>query len=130
MNKDVEKKYLEQLSKEYPTIQSVCTEIINLKAILDLPKGTEHFVSDIHGEFVAFNHLLNTASGVIREKIEKIYSNTLSITDRNELATLIYYPEKKLEYIREEKEDIKDWYRITLIRLIEISKLVASKYTR
>lgn len=130
MNNEVERKYLQQLSKEYPTIQSVCTEIINLKAILDLPKGTEHFVSDIHGEFVAFNHLLNTASGVIREKIEKIYANTLSTIDRNELAILIYYPEKKLELIKQEKEDINDWYRITLIRLIEISKLVASKYTR
>jgi len=125
-----ERKYLQQLSKEYPTIQSVCTEIINLKAILDLPKGTEHFVSDIHGEFVAFNHLLNTASGVIREKIEKIYANTLSTNDRNELAILIYYPEKKLKLIKQEKDDINDWYRIILIRLIEISKLVASKYTR
>lgn len=120
-------RYLQQLAKEYPTIQSVCTEIINLQAIMELPKGTEHFISDIHGEYVAFNHLLNTASGVIREKIEKIYGNTLEIESRNELATLIYYPKKKLKLIKEKSKNLDDFYRITLIRLIEISKLVSSK---
>jgi len=123
-------RYLQQLAKEYPTAQSVCTEIINLQAIMNLPKGTEHFISDIHGEYVAFNHLLNTASGVIREKIEKIYGNTLDIESRNELAILIYYPEKKLKLVKETSKNLADYYRISLIRLIEISKLVASKYTR
>lgn len=122
--------YLELLSKDYPTIQSVCTEIINLQAIMSLPKGTEHFISDIHGEFVAFNHLLNTASGVIREKIEKLYGNTLDIQTRNELAILIYYPEKKLKLVKEKGTDLDDFYRISLLRLIKISKQFSSKYTR
>ncbi|MBE5812790.1 MAG: fructose-1,6-bisphosphatase [Clostridiales bacterium] len=130
MENTKETRFLQQLAKEYPTIQSVCTEIINLQAIMNLPKGTEHFISDIHGEYVAFNHLLNTASGVIREKIEKIYGNTLDIESRNELAILIYYPEKKLKLSRETAKNLADYYRISLIRLIEISKLVASKYTR
>ena len=123
-------KYLELLSQIYPNVQSVATEIINLKAILELPKGTEHFISDIHGEYNAFNHILSTASGVIREKIEILYSNSLSLEDRNELAVLIYYTEAKLENIKKHKKNIDDWYKITLIRLIEISKLIASKYTR
>ena len=100
MENNKESRYLQQLAKEYPTIQSVCTEIINLQAIMNLPKGTEHFISDIHGEYTSFNHLLNTASGVIREKIEKIYGNTLDIESRNELAVLIYYPEKKYSFYR------------------------------
>ena len=82
MESTKESRYLYQLAKEYPTIQSVCTEIINLQAIMNLPKGTEHFISDIHGEYVAFNHLLNTASGVIREKVEKIYGNTFINNNR------------------------------------------------
>lgn len=130
MENTKDSRYLQQLSKEYPTIQSVCTEIINLQAIMNLPKGTEHFISDMHGEYIAFNHLLNTASGVIREKIEKIYGNTLDIESRNELAILIYYPEKKLKLARERAKNLADYYRISLIRLIEVSKLVASKYTR
>ena len=124
------RKYLELLSQIYPNVQSVATEIINLKAILELPKGTEHFISDIHGEYNAFNHILSTASGVIREKIEMLYSNSLCLEDRNELAVLIYYTEAKLENIKKTKKNIDDWYKITLIRLIEISKLIASKYTR
>jgi len=123
-------RYLELLSQIYPNVQAVATEIINLKAILELPKGTEHFISDIHGEYNAFNHILSTASGVIREKIEMLYSNSLCLEDRNELAVLIYYTEEKLENIKKTKKNIDDWYKITLIRLIEISKLIASKYTR
>lgn len=130
MENTKDSRYLQQLAKEYPTIQSVCTEIINLQAIMNLPKGTEHFISDIHGEYIAFNHLLNTASGVIREKIEKIYGNTLDIESINELAILIYYPKKKLKLVKETSKNLADYYRISLIRLIEISKLVASKYTR
>lgn len=123
-------KYLELLSQIYPNVQSVATEIINLKAILDLPKGTEHFISDIHGEYNAFNHILSTASGVIREKIEMLYSHSLCLEERNELAILIYYTKQKLENIKRNKKNLEDWYKITLIRVIEISKLISSKYTR
>ena len=123
-------KYLELLAQIYPNVQSVATEIINLKAILDLPKGTEHFISDIHGEYNAFNHILSTASGVIREKIEMLYSHSLCVEERNELAILIYYTKQKLENIKKSKRNLEDWYKITLIRVVEISKLISSKYTR
>lgn len=123
-------KYLKSLSKTFPSIQSVSTEIINLKAILDLPKGTEHFVSDIHGENEAFVHILNSASGVIHEKIDILYSDVLSLQERKKLATLIYYPAEKLRLIKAEIRDMPKWYTDTLIRLIEICRLVASKYTR
>ncbi|MDL2237998.1 fructose-1,6-bisphosphatase [Christensenellaceae bacterium OttesenSCG-928-K19] len=128
---DVQKtKYLELLSERYPTIQSACTEIINLKAILNLPKGTEHFVSDIHGEDEAFCHILNNASGVIREKVDILYSKTVSSKTRTELCTLIYYPEQKIKEVRKKKEDMREWYMITLYRMIEVCRLCASKYTR
>ncbi|MEG1473567.1 MAG: fructose-1,6-bisphosphatase [Christensenella sp.] len=121
-------KYLELLSQKYPTIQSACTEIINLQAILNLPKGTEHFVSDIHGEDAAFCHILNNASGVIREKADILFGKTLAVSERTELCTLIYYPEQKLDELRQKADD--EWYRITLYRLIEVCRLCASKYTR
>ncbi len=127
---DSDLKYLNLLSKQYPTIDSACTEIINLKAILNLPKGTEHFLSDIHGEFEQFQHVLKNASGVIKQKIEDIFGNTLRSTEKKELATVIYYPEQKLEQIKKTESAIEDWYRITLYRLIKISKVVSSKYTR
>lgn len=130
MEKLKSQKYLELLSQIYPNIQSVATEIINLKAILELPKGTEHFISDIHGEYSAFNHILSTASGVIREKIEMLYSHSICVAERDELAILIYYTKQKLESIKRDKKDINDWYKITLIRLTEVSKLISSKYTR
>ncbi len=123
-------KYLELLSSDYPTIQAACTEIINLNAILNLPKGTEHFISDIHGEYEAFLHILNNASGMIKEKIDIIFDKRLTSVERAMLATLIYYPQKKLEEIKQNTENIDEWYMITLNRLIEICKLVASKYTR
>lgn len=123
-------KYLELLSEQYPTIQSACTEIINLRAILNLPKGTEHFVSDIHGEAEAFTHILNNASGVIREKVDILFEKSLSSAVRTELCTLIYYPERKLEEIKQKEEDMYEWYRITLYRLIDVCRLCASKYTR
>ncbi|WP_066645328.1 fructose-1,6-bisphosphatase [Christensenella timonensis] len=123
-------KYLELLSEQYPTIQSACTEIINLQAILNLPKGTEHFVSDIHGEAEAFTHILNNASGVIREKVDILFEKSLSSAVRTELCTLIYYPERKLEEIKQNEEDMYEWYRITLYRLIDVCRLCASKYTR
>lgn len=121
-----QKKFLKLLSDKYPTIQSASTEIINLRAILNLPKGTEHFVSDIHGEYEEFLHILKNASGVIKTKIDETFGKTLPSKERNGLATLIYYPEEKLKSINPDHE----WYSITLYRLIEVCKQVAAKYTR
>lgn len=125
-----ELRYLNLLSKQYPTIASACTEIINLQAILNLPKGTEHFLTDIHGEYESFNHVLKNASGVIKRKIRYALGNSLSEKDVKSLATLIYYPEQKLELIIKNEKNINDWYKITLYRLIEICRHVSSKYTR
>ena len=122
--------YLTLLSQQYPTVKSASTEIIRLQSRQKLPKLTEHFMSDIHGEYESFLHILKNASGVIKDKITCTYGRTLSEHDRQILATLIYYPEQKLEIIKEEMEDIDDWYKITLYRLIEICRVVASKYTR
>ncbi|MBP1577827.1 MAG: fructose-1,6-bisphosphatase, partial [Oscillospiraceae bacterium] len=114
-----------------PSIQSVCTEIINLEAILDLPKGTEHFISDLHGESEAVAHIMNNASGVIREKIDLLYSETVSDEERSKLATLIYYPQQKLDLLKaEHADDLNEWYHDTLVKLIDICRVVASKYTR
>ncbi len=123
--------YLELLSRDYPTIQKASTEIINLRAILNLPKGTEYFFSDIHGEHIAFLHLLKSASGEIHNKIDGLFETSMSLADRNELATLIYYPEYQLRQIKA-SDDLKfsEWSRITIFRLIEICKVVSSKYTR
>ena len=130
---DLEIKYLKSLSALYPDIASVCTEIINSQAILNLPKGTEHFVSDIHGEYEQFLHVLKNGSGAIRYKIEDVFGNTLSAKDKRSLASLIYYPEEKLEdmiHRETNEEDLLDWYKITLNRLIAVCKETASKYTR
>ncbi|MFW2487483.1 fructose-1,6-bisphosphatase [Clostridium chromiireducens] len=123
-------RYLKLLSNQYPTIADACTEVINLQAILNLPKGTEHFLSDIHGEYEPFIHVLKNASGVIKRKIDEIFGNTLSQRGRKSLATLIYYPEQKLEYAQKSEPNIEDWYKITLYRLIEICRYVSAKYTR
>ena len=123
-------KYLKLLSQKYPTIAAASTEIINLEAILNLPKGTEHVVSDLHGEADRFSHILKNGSGAIKIKIEEEFGHTLSMRDKKRLATLIYYPEEKLELIEKEEEDMDDWYRITLHRLIRMCKRVFSKYTR
>ncbi len=123
-------KYLRLLSEKYPTARSVTREIINLSAILNLPKGTEHFMSDIHGEYKAFCHILNNCSGVIREKVDMLYSDTLSRDERKELCTLIYYPEKKLTLIRRAGNATPQWYRETINRLIELAGALSSKYTR
>ena len=126
-----ELKLLQSLSREFPTIASASTEIINLQSILNLPKGTEHFLSDIHGEYEQFNHVLKNGSGSVRRKIDEEFGNTLSNKDKKSLATLIYYPKEKLEIVKREEEDqIEDWYKITLHRLVQITKRVASKYTR
>lgn len=122
--------YLELLSKDYPTIRSVSTEIINLQAILNLPKGTEHFVSDLHGEYEAFLHVLKNASGVIKTKIDTLYSTTVTEKDRKMLATLVYYPSRKLYYLKQSGPIEKEWYTLTLYRLVELCRVVSSKYTR
>ncbi len=127
---DEEIRYLKLLSKQYPTVASACTEIINLQAILNLPKGTEHFLSDIHGEYESFNHVLRNGSGNIKRKINEVYGDIMSEKEIKSLATLIYYPEQKLEIIRKGEEDLEDWYRITIYRLVVISRKAAFKYTR
>jgi len=123
-------KYLSLLAREYPTVQAASTEIINLQAILALPKGTEHFMSDIHGEDEAFLHILNNASGVIRQKVDETYAKTLTAQERTALTTLIYYPLRKLEDAKNSEADMNEWYKITLYRLIEVCRHCASKYTR
>ena len=125
-----QRSYLKSLAKQYPTIAAASTEIINLQAILNLPKGTEHFLTDIHGEYEQFNHVLKNGSGSVRSKIDEEFGNTLSSKDKKSLATLIYYPQEKLELVLKEEENIEDWYKITLYRLVQITKRVASKYTR
>lgn len=126
----LELKYLKSLAKQYPTIASAATEIINLQAILNLPKSTEHFLTDIHGEYEQFNHVLKNGSGSVRRKIDEEFGNTLSNKDKKSLATLIYYPEEKLDLVQQTEDNIEDWYKITLYRLVQITKRVASKYTR
>ncbi len=123
-------KYLTLLSEKFPTRQTVCTEIINLAAIMNLPKGTEHFMSDIHGEYEAFLHIMNNCSGVIREKIEMIFGERLSEAEQRALRTLIYYPKEKLRVLRAEGKLSPKWYRETLREMIEIARLLSSKYTR
>ena len=123
-------KYLKLLSKQYPTISKASTEIINLEAILNLPKGTEHFLSDIHGEHEPFVHVLKNGSGVVRRKIEELFGNSLMEDEKKSLATLVYYPEQKLDIVLKEESNIEDWYRVTLYRIIELCKYASSKYTR
>ena len=122
--------YLTLLAEQYPNIKSACSEIIRLQSKQKLPKLTEHFMSDIHGEYESFLHILKNASGVIKYKIQDIYGRTLSEEDRQILCTLIYYPEQKLDWIKRRVANIDDWYKITLYRLVEICRVVASKYTR
>lgn len=123
-------RYLKSLAKQYPTIPLAATEIINLQAILSLPKGTEHFITDIHGEYDQFQHIMKNGSGAIKRKIEEEFSNSLSITEKKGMATLIYYPELKLKKIVKQEENMEDWYKVTLYRLIRICKNASSKYTR
>ncbi len=125
-----ENKYLYELAKSYPNRDAVCGEIINLSAILNLPKGTEHFMSDIHGEHEAFLHIRRNASGVIRRKVDLLFEKTVTARERAELATLIYYPEEKLDELIPTISDPNEWYKITLVRLLDICRLVSSKYTR
>ena len=128
--KALEEKYLEGLSELFPSIAAASTEIINLQAIVNLPKGTEHFLTDIHGEYEAFAHVLKNGSGSVKRKVDDVFANTMSSRDKQTLATLIYYPREKMERIREEEQNMDDWYKIMLYRLIEVAKRSASKYTR
>ncbi|WP_308777381.1 fructose-1,6-bisphosphatase [uncultured Bacteroides sp.] len=123
-------RYLELLSHKFPTIAAASTEIINLEAILNLPKGTEHYLADLHGEYEAFSHVLRNASGAIKRKVNEIFGNTLRETEKKDLCTLIYYPEQKLRLVKEVENDLVDWYVITLNQLVKVCQNVSSKYTR
>mgnify|MGYP000031512348 FL=1 len=127
---DLQTRYLERLSELYPTIAAASMEVINLEAILNLPKGTEHFLTDVHGEYEAFAHVLKNGSGAVRRKVNEVFGTTLSDQDKRTLATLIYYPREKMARILAKTKKKKDWYKITLYRLIAVSKRAASKYTR
>ena len=131
-NNEIEKdmRYLQLLARNFPTISSAATEIINLSAILNLPKSTEHFLADIHGEHEAFLHVLKNASGNIKRKVNEIFGNTLREQEKKELCTLIYYPEQKLELVKANEDDLGDWYHITLHQLVSVLRDVCSKYTR
>ncbi len=122
--------YLNLLAQSYPTIADASTEIINLEAILHLPKGTEHFLADIHGENEAFQHILKNASGNIKRKVSEVFGNDIRETEKKELCTLIYYPEQKLELVKAADEDINDWYHITIHQLVKVCRDISSKYTR
>jgi len=122
--------YLRLLSKQYPTVQAAGTEVIRLNAILNLPKGTEHFMSDIHGEHEAFLHILNSGSGEVKEKLEELFGNSMTQRDRNDLATLIYYPQSKIALIADETDDMEEWYRLTIHRLVDLCRYVSTKHTR
>lgn len=122
--------YLQLLSNSFPTIASASTEIINLEAIMNLPKGTEHFLADLHGESEAFLHVLKNASGNIKRKVTELFAGDIRDKERKELCTLIYYPEQKIELIKASEPDIEDWYHITIHRLVAVCRDVSSKYTR
>lgn len=123
-------RYLHLLSHSFPTIADASTEIINLEAILNLPKGTEHFLTDIHGEYEAFRHVLKNGSGAIKRKVNEIFGHTLRESEKKDLCTLIYYPKEKLELVKAAEKDINDWYLITLNQLVKVCQNVSSKYTR
>ncbi|MBQ3803313.1 MAG: fructose-1,6-bisphosphatase [Oscillospiraceae bacterium] len=125
-----ELRFLRMLSRQYPTLRAAGAEIINLKAILNLPKGCEHFISDVHGEHEAFLHILNSCSGVVREQLDLLFHDSIPHSDLDELATLIYYPEEKLEQLKPQIADLDEWYRITLNRLVEVCRAVSSRYSR
>ena len=121
---------LELLSKTFPDIQSAATEIINLEAILNLPKGTEHFVADIHGEHEAFAHILKNASGNIKRKVTEVFGNSMREEEVRQLCSLIYYPHRKLDLIKQKERNLRDFYRVTLHKLVRVLQSVSSKYTR
>ena len=123
-------KYLNLLSEQFPTRQALYTEIINVSAVLSLPKGTEHFMSDIHGEYEAFCHIMNNCSGVVREKVNLWLGQQLNQREVSELCTLIYYPREKLRLLREEGALTHAWYLARLTQLVYLARMLSSKYTR
>ena len=123
-------RYLQLLAQLFPTVAQAATEIVNLEAISQLPKGTEHFVADLHGENEAFRHILRNASGNIRRKVDELFSNEMSESERKAFCFLVYYPEEKLEQIKLGTNDLDNWYRISIRRLVDLCREVASKYTR
>lgn len=123
-------RYMNVLAEKFPTIAAASSEIIRIEAQMRLPKGTEHFMSDLHGENEAFVHILNSASGVIREKIDRLFSQSVSVAERADMATLIYYPEEKLPELKAKQENLGEWYAAVLLRLIQLCRLVSSKHTR
>lgn len=123
-------RYLQLLAQQYPTVQAASTEIIRLRTILNLPKGTEYFMSDIHGEYEAFQHILNSCSGEIRNKLDEHFGNTLSEEEKNDLATLIHYPSAKLTLVADQITDLENWYRTTLRLLVQVCRYVSIKHTR
>ena len=123
-------RYLQLLSRSFPTIADASTEIINLEAILNLPKGTEHFLTDIHGEYEAFQHVLKNASGAVKRKVNEIFGTTMRESEIRQLCSLIYYPEQKLQYIKNSETNLNDFYNITLHQLVSVCQSVSSKYTR
>lgn len=125
-----ELKFLHQLSKQFPTLQAASTEIIKLQAIMLLPKGTEHFVTDVHGEFDTFNHILSNASGAVKRKIDDVFGHSISVAEKNQLATIIYYPSDKLSQLKDKGIVNDEWYRLTLNKLVKVAREVAKKYTR
>lgn len=127
---DEDLQYLQLLSKTFPTIADASTEIINLQAILNLPKGTEHFLADIHGAYESFQHVLKNASGNIKRKVNEIFGNQIRESELRDLCTLIYYPEQKLEQVKAKEPDLNDWYHITIHQLVNVCRDVSSKYTR
>ncbi len=128
-NIDNDLRYLNLLSQSFPSVAAASTEIINLEAILNLPKGTEHFLADLHGEYQAFRHILKNASGNIKRKVNELFGSEIRESEKKELCTLIYYPEEKIELVKASDEDIDDWYHITIHQLVRICRDVSSKYT-
>ena len=128
--KEHDLRYLKCLAKQYPNVAAAATEIVNLQAILSLPKGTEHFITDIHGEYEQFRHIMRNGSGAIKRKIEEEFGSAITLTEKKSLATLIYYPEQKMEQVLKEEKYMDDWYRVTMYRLIRVCKNASSKYTR
>ena len=129
----MDKKYLDLLAQKYDSEEKVVTEIINLEAILNLPKGTEHFVSDLHGEYQAFQHVLRNGSGNVKEKIKDLFKDVLSEKEMNEFATLVYYPEEKIQLIKNNfgnKQELNQWYTEIIERMIKLISYASSKYTR
>ena len=122
--------YLKLLKHKYPTERDAAAEMIRLRAVMRLPKGTEHFLSDIHGEHAAFLHILRNASGVIKEKINDLYRDVLPSHERDMLCTLVYYPEEKLALLKRQGMVNREWYRIAILRMVDVARIMAVKYTR